>query len=85
MILSVNSDPSAGYYTFLIEPSGSRDSQKFVVNAHHYLTVSPQGNSPWKVTAYNDDNPEDISETWHVSNPEALLTTANDVQSYPQR
>ena len=83
MILSVNSDPSAGYYTFQIQGSGSKDPQKYRVSAHQYLTVTPAGNSPWKVIAYNDDNPGDVSETWNVSNPDALLTTANDVPSYP--
>ena len=83
MILSVNSDPSTGYYTFLIQGNGSKDSQKYRVSAHQYLIVSPQGNSPWKVIAYNDDDPGDISETWNVSNPDALLTTCNDVPSYP--
>lgn len=84
MIISVNSDPNFGYYTFVIQGSGSNiPAKKYRVNTQQYLIVTPDGSSPWNVTAYNDDHPNDITETWTVSDPDALLTTANEVPSFP--
>ena len=41
MILSVNSTPSAGYYTFLIHSSDGIDSPPYRVTTETYTTVIP--------------------------------------------
>jgi hypothetical protein len=80
MIFSVNSTPSAGYYTFVIQ--SGKQSKQYQVEQQRYRVVEPIGNAPWTVIAYNGDHPDEVSEQWTVNDREALLTTANDVPAF---
>ena len=82
MILSVNSTPSADYYTFSIQASGETTPQIYRVTTQTYMTVCPRGKAPWNVIAYNGEHTDEVSERWTVVNPDALLTTANDVPAF---
>jgi hypothetical protein len=84
MILSVNSTPSAGFYTFLIQASDqATQQQRYQVLTQAYQSVQPKGSGAWTVVAFNGENSDEVSETWTVDDPNALLTTANDVPSFP--
>ena len=82
MILSANSTPYAGYYTFLIRASDGGDPQPYRVTAKTYMTVNPRGKAPWNVIAYNGEKSDEISQRWTVETPDALLTTAIDVAAF---
>jgi hypothetical protein len=81
MIFSVNSDPSAGYYTFLIQ-SEEDTPKKYQEEQQRYRIVPLSGNGPWNIIAYNGDHPDEVSERWTISDREALLTTANEVPAF---
>ena len=81
MIFSVNSLPSAGYYTFLIQSSDSQ-VKKYRVAAQAYTVMEPVGKGPWNITAYNGETSDEISEQWTVKTPDALLTTANEIPAF---
>ena len=84
MILSVNATPAAGFYTFSIQASDKKlQPQKYQVRTQAYTGVQPKGSAPWTVIAYNGESPGDISETWTVDDPNALLTTANELPAFP--
>ncbi|HEY0377313.1 MAG TPA: hypothetical protein VGC87_10170 [Pyrinomonadaceae bacterium] len=83
MIISFNSDPGQGYYTFVLQASGDNAPQTYRVNAHQYLTVKPEGDGPWNVKAYDGEETSSVSQRWTVDDPDVLLTTANGVPAFP--
>jgi hypothetical protein len=80
MILSVNSEPADGYYTFVIQ-SGSQ-SKPYKVEQQRYRIVYPEGDAPWNVIAYMGEHNNDITLSWTVDDPDALLTTCNEVPAF---
>jgi hypothetical protein len=82
MILSVNSTPAVGYYTFAIQASDGSPTQTYRVSTQQYTAIDPKGKAPWKIVAYQGENPGDVTEQWTVKTADALLTTANDVPAF---
>lgn len=81
MIFSVNSLPSAGYYTFLIQSSDGQ-VKRYRVSTEAYTVIDPDGKAPWNIIAFNGENSEDVSEQWTVKDSSALLTTANEIPAF---